>query len=132
MAKVLIVDDEPTILELFKYEFEDAGYTVMLAENGRVALDRVAADLPDFIVLDIAMPVMSGKEFALELKRLSLRDIKLRNIRIVVMTGENFMDPSLDKVFAALPGFVCFFPKMIPPEKVLEKAEEVLKERDGG
>lgn len=129
MAKILVVDDEPSILQLFKYVFEDADHTVTLAENGLKALECVAAELPDFIILDIAMPEMSGKEFALEFKRRSVREPKLRDVRIVVMTGENFMDASLDRVFSALPGFVCFFPKMIPPEKVLEKAEEVFRER---
>ncbi len=127
MAKVLVVDDEPAILQLFKYVFEDAEHTVSLAENGRKALDSIAEDLPDFIILDLSMPEMSGKEFAMEFKRLSLRDPKLRNIRIVVMTGEDFMEASLNNIFSSIPGFVCFFPKMIPPEKVLEKAEEVLK-----
>lgn len=126
MAKILIVDDEPAILELFKYVFEDAAHAVTLAKNGREALDAVAAETPDFIVLDVAMPVMSGKEFVLELKRLAAREPRLRNIRFVVMTGENFMDAGLNAAFSSAPGFICYFPKMIPPEKVLEKAEEVL------
>ena len=132
MAKILIVDDEPSILQLFKYEFEDAGHMVALAKNGREALDAVAADLPDFIVLDLAMPEMSGKEFAMEFKRLSLSNPKLCNVHIVVMTGEDFLEASLNKVFSVIQGFVCFFPKMTPPEKVVEKAEEVLSKRGNG
>ena len=128
MAKVLIVDDEPAILELFKYVFEDAGHQVALAKNGREAVEVVSAAPPDFIILDVAMPVMSGKEFAMEFKKLAARDGRLRDIRFVVMTGENFMDAGLNSVFASTPGFVCYFPKMIPPEKVLEKAEEVLEQ----
>lgn len=129
MAKVLIVDDEPAIGQLFKYVFEDAGHEVALAANGREALASVAADLPAFIVLDVAMPEMSGKEFAMEFKRRAAADPRLRTVRFVVMTGENFMDAGLNSVFSSTPGFVCYFPKMIPPEKVLEKAEEVLRAR---
>lgn len=128
MSKILVVDDEPTILELFKYVFEDAGHRVTVARNGLAALACLALDIPDFIVLDVAMPEMSGKEFALELKRLSQQDARLARIRFVVMTGENFMDAGLNRAFASTPGFVCFFPKMIPPEIVLQKAEEVLKQ----
>lgn len=127
MAEILIVDDEPAILELFKYVFEDAGHRVTVARNGLEALACIASDIPDFIVLDVAMPEMSGKEFALELKRLSGRDARLARIRFVVMTGENFMDSGLNRAFASVPGFVCFFPKMTPPEIVLQKAVEVLK-----
>ncbi|HBB66383.1 MAG TPA: hypothetical protein DCZ93_03590 [Elusimicrobia bacterium] len=127
MAKILIVDDEPAILELFKYVFEDAGHRVTVASNGLEALACIASDIPDFIVLDVTMPEMSGKEFALELKSLSQGDARLSRIRFVVMTGENFMDAGLNRAFASTPGFVCFFPKMIPPEIVLQKAAEVLK-----
>jgi hypothetical protein len=42
------------------------------------------------------------------------------------MTGENFMETGLNRTFASSPGFVCFFPKMTPPEIILEKAREVL------
>lgn len=127
MVKVLVVDDEQAILDLFRYVFKDAGYIVSVAKNGREALTAVAAAVPDFIILDVSMPEMSGKEFALELKRLSLRDARLAGIRFVVMTGENYMDPVLNSAFASVSGFSGFFPKMTPPEKVLEKAEELLK-----
>lgn len=126
MAKVLIVDDEPAILDLFRYVFEDAGYGVRVAKNGLEALAAVAADAPDFIVLDVAMPEMSGKEFALELKRRGVRDPHLRRIRFVVMTGENFLDEGLNGLFASVPGFSGFFAKMTPPERVLERAAELL------
>lgn len=127
MSKVLIIDDELAILQLFKYVFEDAGHSVSVANNGRQALSAVLADLPEFMVVDVAMPEMSGKEFVLELKRRALSDKRLNSLRFVVMTGENFMDLSLNSAFASHPGFVCFFPKMTPPELVLQKAEEVLK-----
>lgn len=126
MAKILIVDDEPTILELYKYIFEDAGYEVALAKNGRQALEILQKTIPDFIVLDVSMPEMSGKEFVIELNRLAVRDPRLGAIPFVVMTGENFMDVELNKVFGLAGGFVCYFPKMTPPEIVLKKALEVL------
>ncbi len=126
MASILIIDDESTIRDLFGYIFEDAGHTVALANNGREALEALRSSVPDFIILDVSMPEMSGPEFALELKRMALHDKRYAGIRFVVMTGENFMDSGLNSVFASTPGFVCFFPKMIPPEKVLAKAEEVL------
>lgn len=129
MAGILIVDDDPTIRQLFKYVFEEAGHGVTLANNGRQALELIQAGVPDFMVLDIAMPEMSGKEFVVELKRLAAVDERLGGIPFVVMTAENFMESGLNSVFASAPGFVCFFPKMTIPELVVEKAEEVLKSR---
>lgn len=127
MAKTLIVDDDPAILALFRFVFEDAGHEVLSASNGRQALDMLKSGLPDFMILDVAMPEMTGREFVAELTRLAARDPRLARIPFVVMTGENFMDMELNGVFSSAPGFVCFFPKMIPPEKVLEKAAEVIK-----
>jgi CheY-like chemotaxis protein len=127
MRKVLIVDDEPSIVQLFRFIFEDAGYEVLSGQNGREGLDVLsAAGRVDFIVLDVAMPVMDGREFILELGRRSGRDARLHGIPFVVMTGENFMESRLNHAFASSPGFVCFFPKMTPPETVLEKVEAVL------
>ncbi|MDO8803649.1 MAG: response regulator [Elusimicrobiota bacterium] len=129
MAKILIIDDESTILELFRFIFDDAGHDVRLAKNGREALDAIRESVPDFMVLDINMPEMSGREFAIELKRLAAHDPRLKNIPFVVMTDQNFMVVDLNSVFTSTPGFLCFFPKMTPPVRVLEKATEVLKTR---
>lgn len=125
MRKVLIVDDEPAILQLFRFIFEDAGYEALTARDGREALAVLEAGGADFIVLDVAMPVMDGREFIAELGR--RRAGRPRGIPFVVMTGENFMEPALCRAFSAAPGFVCFFPKMTPPETVLEKARAALE-----
>jgi len=129
MAKILIVDDEPAIRELFKYMFEESGHEVATANNGREALDALQDGVTDFMVLDVSMPEMSGTQMITELLRRALRYPRLNKIPFVVMTGENFMEAELNKVFAGAGGFVCFFPKMISPEKVVAKAEEVLRGR---
>ena len=130
MAKILLVDDDSTILQLFRFVFEDAGHKVTLARNGLEALDAIKGGVPDFMVLDVTMPEMSGRAFAVELKRQAAHDPGLRNIPFVVMTVENVMDAELNKVFTSTPGFVCFFTKMTPPGRVLEKATAVLKSRE--
>lgn len=129
MAKILIVDDEPTIRQLFKYLFEESGHAVTLAENGIEALEELKTLVPDFMVLDVLMPQMSGREFVKELGRLAEQNPRLDEIPFVVMTGENFMDSELNKVFASRPGFICFYPKMTPPALILAKIAEVLEIR---
>ena len=126
MAKILIIDDEAAIRELFKFVFEDSGHEVLTANNGLQALEVLQGDTPDFMVLDVSMPEMTGTQFITELLRRAGQDARLSTIPFVVMTGENFMESELNKIFALAGGFVCFFPKMIPPETVLEKAEEIL------
>ena len=60
--KILIVDDEPDILELIEYNLKKEGYQVFLARNGQEAVTEAKRSLPDLIILDIMMPKMDGIE----------------------------------------------------------------------
>ena len=60
MALVLVVDDEPDILLLHRLTLENEGHTVLLAADGVKALERIDADKPDVVVLDVQMPVLDG------------------------------------------------------------------------
>src|SRR4051812_42543425 len=60
MARVLVVDDEPDILLLHRLNLEAAGHEVLLAADGMKALERIAADAPEAVVLDVMMPVLDG------------------------------------------------------------------------
>jgi class 3 adenylate cyclase len=67
-AKVLVVDDVPTNVRLLEAILTSHGYTVISAASGREALDRVMADLPDLVLLDIQMPGMNGYEVCRRLR----------------------------------------------------------------
>src|SRR5438876_12443877 len=60
MARILVVDDEPDILLLHRLNLEGAGHEVLLAADGMKALERIDADMPDCVVLDVMMPVLDG------------------------------------------------------------------------
>lgn len=62
MAKVLVVDDEPAIRDVLTALLQDEGYDVVTSSDGRQALDLLAAERPDLIILDIMMPIMDGHE----------------------------------------------------------------------
>lgn len=66
MTTILAVEDDADMRDLLRLVLEDRGYAVMTAENGLEALARVHEKMPDLILLDIRMPVMSGEEFAVE------------------------------------------------------------------
>ncbi|HEY7269178.1 MAG TPA: response regulator [Dehalococcoidia bacterium] len=63
LSRVLIVDDDPSILGLLGAIFRAAGFTVATAPDGLAALDSVRAAEPEVIVLDLEMPAMNGREF---------------------------------------------------------------------
>lgn len=58
--KILVVDDEPDIVELIGFNLRAEGYDVITAANGREALDQARSGLPDLIVLDLMLPEMDG------------------------------------------------------------------------
>jgi CheY-like chemotaxis protein len=65
--RVLVVDDDPDILDALSEILEVEGYAVERARNGREALQRIEQKLPDLVLLDLMMPVMDGSEFARKL-----------------------------------------------------------------
>lgn len=67
-AKILIVDDEPDILEFLQYNLEKEGYSVFVADNGAKGLEEAKRLLPDLIILDIMMPEMDGVEVCRRLR----------------------------------------------------------------
>ncbi|HRB92787.1 MAG TPA: response regulator, partial [Chitinophagales bacterium] len=60
--KILVVDDEPDILEFLSYNLEKEGFSVETAENGKQALEKAKKSQPDIVLLDVMMPEMDGIE----------------------------------------------------------------------
>jgi two-component system, response regulator, stage 0 sporulation protein F len=95
MATLLIVDDETHQRMLYQEELSEEGYHIILASNGKEALEKVLESIPDLIVLDIRMPVMDGLE--------ALGKIigKERNIPVIIHSAyssykEDFMSWAAD------------------------------------
>ena len=83
MQKVLIVEDEPSIATMYEFKLIREGFDVTIAPNGSVGLHQAERFLPDLILLDLRMPVMSGDEM---LEKLRASDWG-GNIRVVVLTN---------------------------------------------
>jgi CheY-like chemotaxis protein len=66
---VLVVDDDPDILEALSEILEAEGFEIRRARNGKEALDRLEPDAPQLILLDLMMPVMDGWEFAQRMRQ---------------------------------------------------------------
>ncbi len=71
MKTILVVDDEPKILELLRDYLENAGYAVRLARDGKAALTAAHADPPDLIVLDLGLPEMDGLDVTRQIRMTS-------------------------------------------------------------
>ena len=85
---ILVVDDEPTILETLAYNLERDGYAVVTAADGAQALTAFRRDAPDLIVLDLMLPELSGTEVCRIIRRES-------QVPILMLTAR---DSEIDKV----------------------------------
>ncbi|MBK7095431.1 MAG: response regulator transcription factor [Saprospiraceae bacterium] len=83
--KILIVDDEPDILDILKYVLEKEGFKVRKAKNGEEAIERAYDEKPDLILLDIMMPKKDGIEVCRQLRN----DKKFNETFIVFLTARN-------------------------------------------
>ena len=67
-TKVLIIEDDRSIIEMIRYNLEDAGYLVDCAHDGREGIERAKKDLPDIILLDVMLPIIDGVEVCRRLR----------------------------------------------------------------
>jgi DNA-binding NtrC family response regulator len=78
---ILVVDDEPGIREFMAAALDEVGFEVETAANGREALDRIAEERPELVLLDLQMPVMSGWEVLTQLQMANV------DVPVVCMTA---------------------------------------------
>ena len=114
MAKVLVVDDEPSVVMLMRFILEKAGHTVTEAHHGLEALaalgvtpENADADLPDVVLLDVMMPVMDGLAAA---RAMSVH-ARASKVPILVVTAKG----DLRQLFEAMPQVAGFFQKPFDP-----------------
>ncbi len=82
-AKLLIIDDEPDLVEALQLRFMSSGFEVETAPDGDAGLDKVRSWMPDVVLLDVAMPKLSGWEVCRALRS----EGRTRELPVVVMTA---------------------------------------------
>src|SRR2546428_12091873 len=111
-SRILIVDDEPFNVDYLEQELEDLGFETVSARNGKEAIDKVATEGPDLILLDVMMPVMDGFTVCRALKS----NEETRLIPIVIMTA---LDGIEDRIKGIEAGADDFFTKPGNPRDLL-------------
>ena len=126
MEKILIIDDDPDIVEGMKVVLESKNYQVDSAKNGQEGLEKVKLNKPDLIILDIMMETADrGFEVARELKK----DANYKNILILMLTaikdrmGLDFKNEAGDEAWLPVDDYV---DKPLKPEELISKVERLL------
>lgn len=119
--KILVVDDEPDMLDYLTTLFQDNGYETVSAGNGIQCLEMAKSEKPDLITLDFVMPEQSG----VRAYRYLNKDPALKAIPVIIITG---MDESMEDYLHKLKGFPDpegFMNKPIEPEKLLKMIADI-------
>ncbi|NBY29791.1 MAG: DNA-binding response regulator [Sphingobacteriia bacterium] len=120
VAKILVVDDEPDILEIISYNLRKEGYEVKTAENGLEAVAAAKEFLPDMILLDVMMPKMDGMEACKQIRAVP----SLKHCFILFLTAreEEFVE-----VLSFQAGADDFLTKPIKPRALISRIEAVFR-----
>jgi DNA-binding NarL/FixJ family response regulator len=118
-ARILIVDDEPLNVDYLEQELERHGFLTETAADGLEALERVAADPPDLVLLDVMMPRMDG----LSALRILKEDSETRLIPVVLMTAMNAVE---DRVRGIEAGADDFLSKPVDDRELLARIKTAL------
>lgn len=118
--KILLVDDDLYIRDLYAEVLKDENYDVLIASDGEEALGVASANIPDLILLDIMLPKMDGIQVLDKLKN----DEKLKNVPVIMLT--NFGQEDLVKQAVNLGSTEYLLKYNITPGEIIKKVSEVL------
>lgn len=119
-AKILVVEDERDIAALVAYHLTKEGYRVRTAEGGNEALEAVAAERPDLLVLDLMLPGFSGYEVLTEMRRRS----ELQDVPIIVLTARR---EEADRIKGLELGADDYLTKPFSPRELVLRVGAVLR-----
>jgi two-component system, OmpR family, alkaline phosphatase synthesis response regulator PhoP len=121
-AKILVVDDEPNIVQTLQDRLEMNDYKVVTACNGKEGLDTALTEKPDIVLLDVIMPVMDGHEMLEHLRKHE----EGRDIAVIMLTARS---QNQDIARANACGIDDYIVKPFDLSELLEKIESILESR---
>ena len=120
-SKILVVDDEPKIVELLRLYLERAGYKVTIASDGQSALSAFRHENPDLIILDLMLPGIDGIEVCSRLRRES-------HIPVIMLTARA---EEVDKLAGLEVGADDYVTKPFSPRELVARVRAVLRRSNG-
>ena len=118
MKRILVVEDEPSIVTLLTYNLEQAGFQVLAAEDGNQGLKLALEEKPDFIILDIMLPGIDGMEIC---KKLRQEKVKTP---ILMLTAR---DDEFDKVLGLELGADDYLTKPFSPRELIARIKAIMR-----
>lgn len=124
MAKILLVEDDQILAEMYQTKFDIAGFEVKVAVNGEDCLKILQKYTPDLILLDILMPKVNGFQVLKEIKKKSI----LRQIPVILLTNLGETEVDMNQELAEALGVSDYLIKSRhTPEEIVAKVIQVLR-----
>jgi two-component system phosphate regulon response regulator PhoB len=120
--RILVVDDEPDLVELVRLNLDQAGFEVETAETGRAALDALRKAPPDLMILDLMLPDLSGTEICREVRA----NPELAHLPIIMLTARA---DEVDRVVGLELGSDDYVTKPFSPRELMLRVRAVLRRR---
>ncbi|MEJ2589872.1 MAG: response regulator [Candidatus Thiodiazotropha sp.] len=118
-ATILVVDDSPTEVHVFKKILEKQGYTILVAKDGQEGIDQAKRAHPDLIVMDVVMPVLNGFQATRQLKN----SAETADIPVIMVTTK---DQQTDINWGMRQGANEYLVKPVTPAELLSKIRTLL------
>ncbi len=124
MKNILLVEDDPFILDIYSSQLRSQGFKVDIAKDGQMALDKIKINYPDLMLLDMELPKVNGYEVLKALRE----DPKTKNIKTIVLS--NYDEAGINAKYhidIANFGIIkCFLKVSITPEEITNTIKEIL------
>jgi two-component system phosphate regulon response regulator PhoB len=118
--RVLVVDDEPDLLELVRFNLDQAGFQVDVAETGAEAMDQLQRSRPDALVLDLMLPDVSGEEICRRVRA----DPELATLPVIMLTAKA---EEVDRVVGFELGADDYVTKPFSPRELVLRVKAILR-----
>jgi len=123
--RVLIIEDDQSLIDVLAYNLKNAGYKVAIARDGQDGLNQAQHKLPDLVILDLMLPVIDGLEVCRRLRA----DRETQNVLILMLTAKS---EETDQVIGLAIGADDYVTKPFNVRILLERIKALLRRRSGG
>ena len=120
MKRILIIEDDPDIVELVRYNLSKEGYQVAAVGDGVAGLEKIRKSQPDLLVLDLMLPKLSGMEVCKEIRR----DQALKQLPILMLTARG---EEMDRVIGLEVGADDYVTKPFSPRELVARIRALLR-----
>ena len=119
--KILVIDDDPFILDMYVLKFKDQGFEIDTATDGKIGLEKIKIFKPDIVLLDVVMPKMDGFDVMKKLKE----ENESRAFKILFLTNFGQKEDVERGIQLGADGYI--IKAHFTPSEVVVKVKEILK-----